>query len=327
MSNKTIYLEKDISVPNFINILIAILSISFSLFLLWTASHNNSILVKLVCFICFGFIGNTVFGLLHETVHSAFNTNKTVNYIFGNIFAAFFPTGYSFQKSCHLNHHRQNRTDYEMFEAYHDKDSKFLKTMMLYFILTGVYWLSPPVGSIWLMISPTSLLNSGFSGKNNYERGRMGGAGMLRHLSEQPKGVILKMRLEVLFSIALQIFIIYFLDITISGWLICYLGFALQWSGLQYADHAYTERDIRNGAWNLKVSKITQWLYLNYHHHLAHHQHPNVPWIHLPKFVDFNSHRPSFWAIYFRMWKGLEKIEDTSPRPIEEELDTLIGNG
>jgi fatty acid desaturase len=43
---------------------------------------------------------------------------------------------------------------------------------------------------------------------------------------------------------------------------------------------------------------------LNYHLHLAHHDFPRVPWNHLPKYVDPRVPRPSFWRIYFEMWKG-----------------------
>jgi hypothetical protein len=36
-----------------------------------------------------------------------------------------------------------------------------------------------------------------------------------------------------------------------------------------------------------------------------------VPWIHLGKYVDFSSFRPSFAAIYLSMWKG--------PRPLPRD--------
>lgn len=100
--------------------------------------------------------------------------------------------------------------------------------------------------------------------------------------------------------------------------------FGFTWSALQYADHAYSVRDIRNGAWNLKVHPITKAFFLNYHDHLAHHQHPNVPWIHLPKFVDPNVEKPAFLAIYLKMWKGLVKLDQNEPAPIDSELDSLI---
>lgn len=324
MSSKNIYLNKDISVPNFLNVFIACGSITVMCYALWIASHTTSLLVQFSCFITFSLFGNTTFGLLHEAVHSSFSNNKKVNYIFGNILAAFFPTAYSFQKSCHLNHHRQNRTDYESFEYYHDSDNKVLKTLLIYYILTGLYWAAPPLGSLWLLISPKSLMNSVFSGRDDYKVGRLGGASMLRNLERSSVRKMLIMRGEVLFSILVQVSLFYFLDLSFKGWLICYAGFAIAWSGLQYADHAYSVRDIRNGAWNLKVSKLTQYFYLNYHHHLAHHQHPHVPWLHLAKFVDFEAERPSFWKIYLKMWKGPIYMKEDGPKPIDDSLEELI---
>ena len=90
MSDKSIYLNKDITVPNILNIFIALSSTSGLAYLLWLASHAEHWYVLLFCFVTFGFVGNTVFGLLHETVHSAFNTNRKVNYFFGNILLPFF---------------------------------------------------------------------------------------------------------------------------------------------------------------------------------------------------------------------------------------------
>ena len=61
---------------------------------------------------------------------------------------------------------------------------------------------------------------------------------------------------------------------------------------------------MHDGAWNLRVNPVVRVLFLNYHHHLAHHQQPQVPWIHLPKLVDPERPRPSFLKIYLRMWLG-----------------------
>ena len=94
------------------------------------------------------------------------------------------------------------------------------------------------------------------------------------------------------------------LDLNLLGWGLCYAAFALNWSSLQYADHAWSGRDVHDGAWNLRVSRVVQALFLNYHHHKAHHQHPTVPWLHLPRYVDMTEERPSFLAIYLRMWRG-----------------------
>jgi fatty acid desaturase len=59
----------------------------------------------------------------------------------------------------------------------------------------------------------------------------------------------------------------------------------------------------------LRVPKWLQALFLNYHLHLAHHRHPAVPWLHLPRYVDGSRPRPRFLAQYARMWLGPQ------PRP------------
>jgi fatty acid desaturase len=66
---------------------------------------------------------------------------------------------------------------------------------------------------------------------------------------------------------------------------------------------------ISEGAWNLKVNPLVRALFLNYHHHLAHHQAPQTPWIHLPKLVRRDSPQPQFWRIYLRMWLGPRSID------------------
>jgi fatty acid desaturase len=324
MKNELIYKNHNISIPSTLNLFLAFGSISLSIFLLYTVEHVGSLWLKIFSVLLFSYVGNTIFSLLHEAVHANFHHNRTINYLFGNICASMFPTAFSFQKRCHLNHHRNNRTQYELFEMYDDKDNKPVKIFTLYMVLTGLYWFVPFIGSVWLLISPKSLLNSRFSGKNNYEVGRMGGASMLRSFEKLSVKEIMIMRLEVLFTIFVQASLFYFLDLSFTSYILCYFLFGFTWSALQYADHAYSVRDIRNGAWNLKVHPITKAFFLNYHDHLAHHQHPNVPWIHLPKFVDPAEKKPEFWSIYLKMWRGLVKHNEAEPSPIDAELDNLI---
>ena len=98
-------------------------------------------------------------------------------------------------------------------------------------------------------------------------------------LAELPVG---KVWCEVALVFVYQAILWWLLDLTWQGWLLCYWFFALHWSALQYVDHAWSARDIVNGAWDLRVSAPARWLALNYHYHLAHHQHPKEPWIRLP---------------------------------------------
>lgn len=318
------YNNKNISIPANLNIALAIGSISALMALLYITSHTDSWWIKIPCVLLFAYTGNTTFSLLHEAVHSNFHHKRSMNYYFGNLCAAMFPTGFSFQKRCHLNHHRNNRTQYELFEMYDDNDNLIVKNVTLYSVLTGIYWLAPIVGSVWLLLNPGSLVASDFSGKNNYRLGRMGGASMLRSFENLSPKEITRMRIEVAFVLALQAGMFFFLNLNFASYFMCYFAFAFTWSALQYADHAYSVRDIRNGAWNLKVHPITKAFFLNYHDHLAHHQHPNVPWIHLPKFVDPALEKPEFLAIYLKMWRGLVKHDLKEPEPIDAELDLLI---
>jgi len=104
------------------------------------------------------------------------------------------------------------------------------------------------------------------------------------------------------------------LDLSLWGWLACYAAFGLHWSSLQYADHAFSPLDRRDGAWNLRVNPITRALFLNYHYHLAHHQHPRTPWLYLGRLVDPTLLQPSFLGIWLRMWRG--------PEPLPKETET-----
>jgi fatty acid desaturase len=197
-----------------------------------------------------------------------------------------------------LGHHRRNRSDVELFDYFLPDDHRPLKVFQWYGILTGVYWLLPPLACVAYLLAPglfrAALFRSQAARQTSAEA-------MLSGFETAPEG---RIRLEILFSFAMQAAMIWALDLRLGGWLTCYAAFALNWSSLQYADHAWSVRDVHDGAWNLRVSRVVQYLFLNYHHHRAHHQHPSVPWLHLPKYVDFAEERPSFLRIYLQMWRG-----------------------
>ena len=115
-------------------------------------------------------------------------------------------------------------------------------------------------------------------------------------------------------SLAIQVLLFFALGLTLAGWLLCYAAFAVNWSALQYADHAFSPLDAHDGAWNLRVNPLTRALFLNYHFHLAHHRHPQTPWLHLGKLVDPAEARPSFIRVWLSMWRGPRRL-DTEVRP------------
>jgi len=327
MSKKRTFQGHDISIPNKLNIAIFIVMVPIAMALLYTASHTEQWWVIGLCAIAFAQVNITIFSLLHDATHHTLHSNQKVNNLIGILVSPFFPTGYTFQKICHLGHHQRNRTDAEMFEAYNNRDNKLIKNISLYTILTGIYWTNPPLGALFFMLMPDLVRESDMirgKGKYGYSMQRIGAHHMLLPFDGLGTKKINFIRLEILYSLLFQVGMILALDISFVGWMSCYAIFALNWSGLQYADHAYSVRDIRNGAWNLKVNKATQYIFLNYHHHLAHHQYPQVPWLHLAKFVDFEADRPSFIKIYMRMWKGLVYTDEEAPKGIDKDLIPLI---
>tara|TARA_B100001971_G_scaffold84647_1_gene78145 strand:- start:253931 stop:254851 length:921 start_codon:yes stop_codon:yes gene_type:complete len=302
--------KKDISskyyiIPEYLNRVLFVIIFIFNLVLLYQASHTENKLIIILCAFFFAYTNNTMFALLHEAVHNVFSKNSKINRIFGIMASAFFPTGFSLQQVFHLSHHRFNRTEKERFDYIQKGENKFIKFSQWYCILTGVYWLFATCGAFFYLIIPSVFRNQLFKGRLGNQTGA---ESMFRGLNSANSLVL---RLEILYSFSFQFCIFYLLDLNLIGYLACYFAFALNWSSLQYADHAFSELDTKDGAWNLKVSKFSQYLFLNYHFHKVHHQDMHIPWIHLSKLVDKNEERPSFWAIYLKMWRG--------PQPLPKE--------
>ena len=53
---------------------------------------------------------------------------------------------------------------------------------------------------------------------------------------------------------------------------------------------------------------------MNFNLHLAHHQNPKIPWIHLPAFIKQGNGRISFFRNYLRLWKGPRLTDEEEPK-------------
>lgn len=288
-------------IPAGLNVVLLVAAVSVSLFLLWAASRAGSWLWLASAAIAFSYVNNTMFSLLHEAVHGQFHRSAKLNDIFGRIAAVFFPTSFSMQRVFHLGHHQRNRTAVEQFDYFHPGDNKFFKYAQWYSILTGLYWAFVPMGCLIYLFVPWVLRSRALRSKDSKLAQQSSADAMFSDLDKASPWWI---RAEVLFGAAVQCGSFYALDLTFLGWAVCYAAFALNWSSLQYADHAWSVLDVRHGAWNLRVNKIVRYLFLNYHHHLAHHQHAEVPWLYLPRYVDVFAPRPRFLTVYLSMWRG-----------------------
>jgi fatty acid desaturase len=299
-------------VPGTLNIVLLTLSGAAAVGCLWLASHAQAWYAIGASAIVFSFVNNTVFALLHEATHGVLQRNRQANNWLGRVAATFFPTSYSMQRAFHLTHHKYNRSEFEQFDYLRPRDNRILKYAQWYSILTGVYWAFPPVFCIAYSLAPGAFRARALASSETLVGQQTGSAVYLGSLRNVPVTTI---RLEVLGVVIFQAGLFWVADLSLAGWAICYAAFAVNWSGLQYADHAWSPLDSKEGAWNLKVNLLTKKLFLNYHDHLAHHQHPKVPWLYLPRLVDPSCPRPSFLSIYLRMWRGPKRIEEAESMP------------
>lgn len=295
------------AIPNRLNLLLLAGSVAVVGALLHVASHAGAWWQVLLAALGFSFVNNTLFSLLHESVHGIFHADRRVNEWGGRIAAAFFPTALTFQRIFHLRHHRNNRTEVEQFDYLRPQDNWFLKHAQWYAILTGLYWTASPLGILVYLIWPGAFQVKLLRAEGSRLAQQTAADAMLEGFDNAPKN---KIRLEIVFTLLVQAALIWVTDATWQGWLACYAAFAVNWSSLQYADHAWSPLEVRDGAWNLRVNKVVQWLFLNYHHHKAHHQHPDVPWVHLHRHVDYTEPRPSFLRIYLSMWRGPRRMPE-----------------
>jgi fatty acid desaturase len=298
------------TIPATLNILIAAVACTTAAILLWAGSHCESWLLIALCALAFSFVANTIFSCLHECVHGIFHPNARINHLFGVLCAAFFPTGFSLQRAAHLAHHRNNRSPKESFDYVYPGDNRLLKTLQWYGIISGVYWVVAVLGWIVYLLLPFLFRGASLRAPWSPIAEHTSGPAYARAFASAPP---IGARLELLLTIGIQFGLWYALDLSVAGWLACYLAFGVNWSALQYTDHAFSRLDVIEGAWDLRVHPLVQALFLNYHLHLAHHRHPTLPWIHLPRYVDAKRYRPRFLAHYARMWMGPRRAPERSP--------------
>jgi fatty acid desaturase len=273
--------------------------------LLWMASHAQGLAWRLAAAAGFSFTANTLFSLLHESVHGLLLPDARANRWAGRLAAAFFPTSLTLQRGFHLTHHRNNRSPQERFDYIEPGDIAWAKWLHWYGILTGVYWLVTQLGLLLYLVAPV-FLRIPVLRRASSRFARQSSSRAYLDVFDQVDGRVV--RLELVASFAFQGLLFLALDLSWTGWALCYAAFALHWSGLQYADHAFSPLDAHDGAWNLRANPVSRALFLNYHYHLAHHRHPHTPWLYLGQYVDRSAPQPSFLGVWLSMWRGPRRL-------------------
>lgn len=279
---------------------------------LWIAAHASSISAAILAAMIFSFSNHTIFVVVHEAVHGISMPSRFANEVFGSILAATFPQSFCLQRAFHLSHHRNNRTDSEFFDAIRDDDIAWLKICQWYGILLGEYWLRVPLACLLWLVCPALLRKPFLRDTQRSTVRSWGGYNILEGLDRVPP---IRSRIEILWAIAFHALCWYALDLNLTAVLLCYAAFAVNWGSLQYATHAFSERSVRDGAFDLRAPGWLRVVLLNYHLHLVHHRDPTIPWSQLPRFVDDLRPRPSFLGQYLKMWLGPRRAWGESPQP------------
>ncbi len=262
--------------------------------------HNGWGLAGLA--LVFGLVMNSVYSIIHEAEHAILFSNRQLNDAAGAIMALFFPAPFHLIRQGHLGHHLRNRSDDEAFDFYFEGDHRLWRFMVMYGILTGCYWVVVVLGNIVFLFLPFA------SNKKYWEFDRPAVA-FMESLNPSYRRLI---QLECLAVIVLHTAIVWTLKIPPLNYAVMYFGFGFTWSAMQYVHHYGTERHVTRGARNLRLWAPIDRLWLNHNWHLAHHEHPTVPWIHLPTLAAASEPAKRgflLWS-YLKMWRGPRKAND-----------------
>jgi fatty acid desaturase len=296
-----------VKIPARLNLLLLAASGAASLALLWLASHADALCIQLVAALAFSFTANTVFSLMHESVHGLLLPDARANRWAGRVASAFFPTSLTLQRGFHLTHHRNNRSPQERFDYIEPGDIAWAKWLHWYGILTGLYWVVTQLGLLCYLVAPV-FLRIPVLRRASSRFARQSSSRAYLEVFDRVDGTVV--RVELLASLCFQLLAFVALDLSFWGWALCYAAFAVHWSGLQYADHAFSPLDAQDGAWNLRANAFSRTMFLNYHYHLAHHRHPDTPWLYLGTHVDASEPQPSFLRVWLSMWRGPRRLHD-----------------
>ncbi len=257
----------------------------------------------------------TLYTLLHEASHGVAHPDSRVNRWMGRILGITFGVPFSFYRHGHLGHHQRNRTDSEMFDLYYESDNRLVKILILWSILAGLFYVLFVLLGLALLVAPRPLIR--------WARG-LGMATNAYVIGSMPDALLPSIRGEMVLTLAVQGALFLSLGWRWESYLTLYACHAVFWSSQDYARHAFSPRDIFNGAHNLRRNRLVSWVFLNNNFHKAHHCHPAVPWIHLPGLVTEEEMAPPLWKNYLRMLKGPELTHEPPPKSLDRDFESYL---
>lgn len=289
--------------------------------LLWGASRASELWLQLLCGLGFAVLGQTCFALIHEAEHSKLHPHRGINDAAGVLLSALFPGAFTVLRAAHLAHHRRNRSEVEFIDYYHPHESRLLKTLKYYALISGVIWIGSPLASLATCFVPARHFAA--------DPERQSGVDLGSFLTFLAGASRRRVRQEVLITLALWALMVPLLGLTVAGLGIAYAAFAFFWASQQYVYHVRTPLHLVEGSFDLRMSALSQRLYLNLNYHLTHHRAVQVPWLYLPQAAQEPPWRPylSTWLASLRpprpaamAWPPRFIARGPLPSPVPEEF-------
>jgi fatty acid desaturase len=256
----------------------------------------------------FGVLMNSVYSIIHEAEHAILFPNRRINDAAGAAMALLFPAPFHLLRQGHIGHHQRNRSDDEAFDLYFEGDHVVWRWMVWYGILTGFYYLVVVLSNLVAVFLPFVLDRRHYRVEDRLDLDR---PSVAFAESLNPR-YVMWIRLEAIAVLLLHAGIIVGLGIPLLRYAALYGCFGFMWSAMQYVHHYGTERHVTRGARNLRLLGPVDLIWLHHNWHRVHHEHPTVPWVHLPRMAEESAQKERGflpWA-YLRMWVGPRKTKE-----------------
>ena len=298
----------DMPIPNSLNTALVFGVVGLAAGLLWLGSWVTSWYAVAAVGLIFSYVLLTNYALLHEATHNNLHASGRWNYWLGVTSGLLFPVPFSLVHATHQGHHLRNRTDHEMFDLYYPTDNRLIKYGQWYSILCGLFWPIIPVGAVVFAVCPAALRTRVWrqARSSSYLVGDVRGA------------EVQAIRWELLLIVAFYAGLFWLLQLHWLNTLVLYACFGFNWSTRQYVGHAFTRRDVIEGAWNLRHNWLMTWILLHGEWDLNHHRHPEVSWYYLPRLSPPGEPRLSYVLQYLRLWQGPRLATERAPESLQQ---------
>ena len=291
-------------IPGRLNLLLVIVQVAAAFAILTAASRTHSRYLLAALAITFAFVMEMGFCLAHEAVHRKLHPDRALNLSLGVFLFSLFPGSFHFFEVAHLIHHRRNRSNDELEDYVLPGENPWIKRVMYYLLICGLFWLLVPLSSIVIALLPVRRIALPRPDD---------AAGAFRKFAQFLNKVRLShVRRDLLVAAVVWGIAFPLLHLHLASIGVCYGAFGFSWASQQYIYHVRTPRHTVLGALDLRLWKPVEMLYLHFNYHLTHHLAVWVPWNYLPSVA---ADRPTrgYLTTYIDLWRPPELLREAWP--------------